>query len=108
SKELDLLRKQNTLLQDGIKKLKLDVTSKDKDIKDLGKAKEQAEEKLPDFDFAILGADAVEIADAFHAIIALLRPEDLRKSFPRGSWRMWRKCGWCYKKVMRQSQHSDL
>uniref|UniRef100_A0A803QBK6 Uncharacterized protein n=1 Tax=Cannabis sativa TaxID=3483 RepID=A0A803QBK6_CANSA len=100
SKELDLLRKQNMLLQDGIKKLKLDVTSKDKDIEDLGKAKEQAEEKavfdyiyttlskLPDFDFAILGAEAVEIADAFHAMSPTktqglegnLFPEDAEKA----------------------------
>uniref|UniRef100_A0A803PT63 Uncharacterized protein n=1 Tax=Cannabis sativa TaxID=3483 RepID=A0A803PT63_CANSA len=56
SKELDLLRKQNMLLQDGMKKLKLDVTSKDKDIEDLVKAKEQAEE------------NAAEIADAFRAM----------------------------------------
>uniref|UniRef100_A0A803P575 Uncharacterized protein n=1 Tax=Cannabis sativa TaxID=3483 RepID=A0A803P575_CANSA len=40
AKEVDLLRKQNSLLQENVKKLKLDVTSKEKDVEDLGKAKE--------------------------------------------------------------------
>uniref|UniRef100_A0A803P9H1 Uncharacterized protein n=1 Tax=Cannabis sativa TaxID=3483 RepID=A0A803P9H1_CANSA len=108
SKDLDLLRKQNSLLQESVKKLKLEAIMKDKEINDLGKAKEQVEEKvkvlesrveelgrylenekeirkkkydqaisnyvyttfikLPDFDFVVLGAEVVEMADAFRAM----------------------------------------
>uniref|UniRef100_A0A803Q860 Uncharacterized protein n=1 Tax=Cannabis sativa TaxID=3483 RepID=A0A803Q860_CANSA len=45
SKEVDLLRKQNTLLQENVRKLKLDATSREKDVENLRKAKENAEEK---------------------------------------------------------------
>uniref|UniRef100_A0A803QNM0 Uncharacterized protein n=1 Tax=Cannabis sativa TaxID=3483 RepID=A0A803QNM0_CANSA len=40
TKEVDLLRKHNTLLQENVRKLKLDATSKEKDVKNLQKAKE--------------------------------------------------------------------
>uniref|UniRef100_A0A803PUM9 Transposase (putative) gypsy type domain-containing protein n=1 Tax=Cannabis sativa TaxID=3483 RepID=A0A803PUM9_CANSA len=66
SKELDLLRKENSLLQDSVKKLKLEVTTKGKDIKDLGKAKEQAEEKIQSLRIPM-----------YFALCVLLRPRDL-------------------------------
>uniref|UniRef100_A0A803NJ56 Uncharacterized protein n=1 Tax=Cannabis sativa TaxID=3483 RepID=A0A803NJ56_CANSA len=40
TKELNLLRKQNTLLQENVRQLKFEVTSKEKDVEDLRKAKE--------------------------------------------------------------------
>uniref|UniRef100_A0A803PBM7 Uncharacterized protein n=1 Tax=Cannabis sativa TaxID=3483 RepID=A0A803PBM7_CANSA len=109
SKEVHLLKKQVALLQENVKKLKQEANSKDKDIKDLQKTKEQAQtkanisqskveeltrdletekenwkkqyeqvvfyyiyttlSKVPDFDFSILGAEAAEMAEAFHAML---------------------------------------
>uniref|UniRef100_A0A803NKF0 Uncharacterized protein n=1 Tax=Cannabis sativa TaxID=3483 RepID=A0A803NKF0_CANSA len=108
SKEVDLLKKQITQLQEINKKLKQDANSKDKDLENLQKSKEQVElqaklsqskveelaldldtEKenrkkqydqvvsdyiyttlsmVPNFDFSILGAEAVEMAEGFHAM----------------------------------------
>uniref|UniRef100_A0A803PW13 Uncharacterized protein n=1 Tax=Cannabis sativa TaxID=3483 RepID=A0A803PW13_CANSA len=44
-KDFDLLKKQNSALQEGLRKAKLDVATKDKEIKDLGKANNHAVEK---------------------------------------------------------------
>uniref|UniRef100_A0A803QHI6 Uncharacterized protein n=1 Tax=Cannabis sativa TaxID=3483 RepID=A0A803QHI6_CANSA len=45
-KDLDLLKKQNSALQKGLKKAKLDAAAKDKEVEDLSMAKGQAEEQI--------------------------------------------------------------
>uniref|UniRef100_A0A803PTK6 Uncharacterized protein n=1 Tax=Cannabis sativa TaxID=3483 RepID=A0A803PTK6_CANSA len=56
SKDLDLLKKKNSVLQESVEKVKLDATTKHKEIEDLGKGKGQAEEK------------GVEMANAFRTM----------------------------------------
>uniref|UniRef100_A0A803Q8Z2 Peroxidase n=1 Tax=Cannabis sativa TaxID=3483 RepID=A0A803Q8Z2_CANSA len=45
-KDYELLEKQNSALHEGLKKAKLDMANKDKEIRDLGKAKNKADEKI--------------------------------------------------------------
>uniref|UniRef100_A0A803NVY2 Uncharacterized protein n=1 Tax=Cannabis sativa TaxID=3483 RepID=A0A803NVY2_CANSA len=80
--EVDILRKQNTLLHENVKKLKLEATSGEKDVEDLKKAKEQAEEKtkqaedkarlsesrVKELTRHLLGTEVVKIAKAFRAM----------------------------------------
>uniref|UniRef100_A0A803QFV6 Uncharacterized protein n=1 Tax=Cannabis sativa TaxID=3483 RepID=A0A803QFV6_CANSA len=81
-KELNLLKKQNSNLQEGLKKAKLDAAAKDKEVEDLDskenakKASDQAVSdyiyttltKLPEFNFTVFGPQAVEMSNAFRTM----------------------------------------
>uniref|UniRef100_A0A803P5R1 Uncharacterized protein n=1 Tax=Cannabis sativa TaxID=3483 RepID=A0A803P5R1_CANSA len=49
-KDCELLKKQNLALQEDFKKIKLNIANKEKEIKDIGKAKGKVEKKIKELE----------------------------------------------------------